>query len=163
MTRFSETLMDYFQSPRNQGLMNSPDCVGTAGIPGQGRYIQLFLRVTSDRVTKMQFSSYGCGVTIAVCSVLTELTEGRTRSECEAIDVEAIVRALDGVPAHKMDTVEIRTSGLGRFGQQGFEASLTNLDDALGLKCGDTQHLTTFCYRAIAVLNIDGPQLVWPI
>jgi len=103
MTQFSETLMDYFQAPRNQGRMESPDLVGIAGIPGQGRYIQLFFKVNAGRVDCVQFDSYGCGVTVAVCSVLTEMVEGQTRDECLRIRPDDIATALDGIPAHKMD------------------------------------------------------------
>ena len=103
MTQFSETLMDYFQTPRNQGRMEAPDCVGTAGIPGQGRYIQLFIKLSNGRIGRMQFESYGCGVTIAVCSVLTEMTEAKSKEECASIKPDDIAEALDGIPPHKMD------------------------------------------------------------
>ena len=78
MTEFSETLMDYFQAPRNQGRMGSPDLVGTAGIPGQGRYIQLFIKLSNGRLARMQFGSYGCGVTIAAvpCTVSEKIACG---------------------------------------------------------------------------------------
>ncbi len=104
MPEFSETLMDYFQTPRNQGKMYAPHCIGIAGVPGQGRYIQLFLRIVSGRVERMQFDSYGCGVTIAACSVLTEMVEGRPKEECSAIQPDDIAVALDGIPQHKMDS-----------------------------------------------------------
>lgn len=103
MNQYSETLMGHFQDPHNRGHMESPSCVGIAGIPGQGRYIQLFLNIAADRVERMQFDSYGCGVTIAVCSILTELAEGRTRSECADLCEEDIISALDGIPPHKRD------------------------------------------------------------
>ena len=103
MSSFSETLMDHFQAARNRGPMDSPDCIGIAGVHGQGRFIQLFLRISNDRVERMQFESYGCGVTIAVCSVLTELAEGLTRNQCSAIQPADIAAALDGIPSHKMD------------------------------------------------------------
>ena len=51
----------------------------------------------------MYFNSYGCGVTIAVCSVLTEMVEGMTKEECLAIQLADIADSLDGIPAHKMD------------------------------------------------------------
>ena len=52
----------------------------------------------------MQFDSYGCGVTIAVCSVLTEMVEGRTKQECHSIQPDDVALALDGIPPHKVDT-----------------------------------------------------------
>jgi NifU-like protein involved in Fe-S cluster formation len=112
MTQFSETLMDHFQSPRHQGRMADSDCVGTAGIPGQGRFIQFFLRIANGRVERMQFHSFGCGVTIAVCSVMTELTERRTKAECAAIRVEDVIAALDGIPPHKQDCAHMGVAAL---------------------------------------------------
>ena len=83
--------------------MESPDLVGTAGTPGQGRYIQFFFRINAGHVECMQFDCNGCGVTVAVCSVLTDMVEGRTRDECLRICPEDIATALDGIPSHKMD------------------------------------------------------------
>ena len=112
MTQFSETLMDYFQAPRNQGRMEDPDCVGMAGVSGQGRYIQLFLKVSQGRVARMQFDSYGCGVTVAVCSVLTEMVEGKSKEECTTVLPNDIADALDGIPSHKMDCAHFAVAAL---------------------------------------------------
>jgi len=112
MTQFSETLMDYFQAPRNQGMMENPDCTGLAGNFGQGRYIQLFLKIMHGRVQRMQFASYGCGVTVAVCSVLTEMVEDKTKEECSTILPDDIAEALDGIPAHKMDCAHFAVTAL---------------------------------------------------
>ena len=112
MTQFSETLMDHFQAPRHQGRMANANCIGTAGIPGQGRFIQLFLRIVAGRVERMQFDSYGCGVTIAVCSVLTELAEGHTKPGCVAISPEDVIAALDGIPPHKQDCAHLAVAAL---------------------------------------------------
>lgn len=98
MTQFSETLMDYFQAPRNQGRMDDPDCVGTAEFLGPGAISQLFLKVSQGRVARMQFDSYGCGVTVAVCSVLTEMVEGKTKEECTSMRPDDIADALNGDP-----------------------------------------------------------------
>lgn len=112
MTQFSDALMDHFQAPRNRGRMDSPDCEGVAGIPGQGRYVQLYLKLANDRIERMQFECYGCGVTIAVCSVLTELAESRTRNDCLKIQADDLAVALDGIPSHKMDCAHFAVTAL---------------------------------------------------
>ncbi len=104
--------MDHFQSPRNQGKMESPDIVAGAGIPGQGRYILLYLRIVDRHIKESRFECYGCGVTVAVCSVLTELIEGRSLSDCDAITPDEIAVALDGIPPHKMDCAHYGVSAL---------------------------------------------------
>lgn len=103
MARFSETLMDHFQSPRNRGRMEPADAVGIAGVPGQGRHLILYVRVEGERIGQAQFDCHGCGVTIACGSALTELIIGRTPPECAALSVDDLVDALDGVPSDKRD------------------------------------------------------------
>lgn len=112
MTSFSETLMDHFQSPRNQGRMEKPDLVGGAGVPGRGRYIVLYLQIANDQVKAAQFECYGCGVTVAVCSVLTELIQGKPLSKCVSLQVEQIIEALDGIPPYKQDCAHFGITAL---------------------------------------------------
>jgi NifU-like protein involved in Fe-S cluster formation len=102
-SRFSETLMDHFQSPRNQGRMDSPAAAGVAGVPGQGRFLIIYLRVHDGRVTEATFEAHGCGVSIACGSALTELITGRTPEECGALTPQHLIDALGGIPADKHD------------------------------------------------------------
>ena len=103
MARFSAMLMDHFQEPRNQRPLSSADVVGTSGVPGQGRFLSLYLRLSEGRVALATFECHGCGVTIACGSILTELVEGRTLEECAALTAKDLIAALDGIPADKQD------------------------------------------------------------
>lgn len=102
MSKYSDTLMDHFTSPRNSGAMEAPDAVGHAGTPGRGPFMILYLRVVNDAVAESRFQTYGCGSTIACGSMLTELIKGRPVSECLALAAADLVAALDGVPADKL-------------------------------------------------------------
>ena len=95
--------MDHFQAPRNQRRLPSADVVGTAGVPGQGRFLTLYLQLSDGRVSLATFDCHGCGVTIACGSILTELVEGRTLEECAAVTANDLIEALDGIPADKQD------------------------------------------------------------
>ncbi len=113
MSRFSDTLMDHFQSPRNSGRLEDPDFVGLAGVPGQGRYLVLYVRVSERSISHARFECHGCGVTIACGSVLTELILGRTIEECTEITAGDLVEALDGVPPDRGDCPEFALHALG--------------------------------------------------
>jgi nitrogen fixation NifU-like protein len=102
MGKYSETLMDHFQSPRNSRVMDAPDLVGRVGELGRGPFMVLYLRMSGDRVERATFQTYGCGSTIACGSVLTELVAGRSAPECLALTPEDLVAALDGVPEDKL-------------------------------------------------------------
>ncbi|HLJ09589.1 MAG TPA: iron-sulfur cluster assembly scaffold protein [Planctomycetaceae bacterium] len=112
MPRFSETLMDHFQAPRNAGRMETPDVVGLAGVPGQGRYLVLYVRIADRRIAKAQFDCHGCGVTIACGSALTELITGRSVGECTKITAGNLADALDGGPADRGDCPEFAMHAL---------------------------------------------------
>jgi nitrogen fixation NifU-like protein len=102
MGRYSETLMEHFNSPRNGGVLEHPDRVGIVGVPGQGPFFVLYLKLDGDRVREARYRTYGCGPTIAAGSVLTELIAGRTIEECRGLTTEDVIAALDGVPPEKL-------------------------------------------------------------
>jgi nitrogen fixation NifU-like protein len=95
-------LMDHFTSPRNSGALESPDRVGTAGTPGRGPFLVLYLRLDGNRIVAAKCQTHGCGVTIACGSMLTEMIVGRPVQECLSLSAEGLSEALDGVPAHKL-------------------------------------------------------------
>jgi nitrogen fixation NifU-like protein len=112
MSRFSDILMDHFNSPRNRGGMESPDCVGVGGTPGNGPFMVLMLRVQSNRVTEAKCDTHGCGVTIAAGSMLTEMITNRTLEACGTITAEQLIEALDGVPADKAHAPALAVAAL---------------------------------------------------
>lgn len=112
MSRFSETLMDHFQSPRNRGRLEGADASGVAGVPGQGRYLVLYVKLDRQRIAQAKYECQGCGVTIACGSVLTELVTDRSIEECEALTSADLVAALDGVPADRGDCPEFAMHAL---------------------------------------------------
>lgn len=101
MARFSDILMEHFQSPRNRGHLADPDLVGHAGLPGQGPYISISIRLLGNSVEVARFESNGCGVTIACGSILTELIRSRSLAECASLTADDISTALHGVPPDK--------------------------------------------------------------
>ena len=113
MGGFAETLMEHFNSPRNQGPMPDPDLIGHVGTPGRGPFFILYLRVHNNVVTGARFQCHGCGSTIASGSVLTELIAGRSVQDCLKLTVEDLINALDGIPAHKRHSPYLAIAAMG--------------------------------------------------
>ena len=101
MPRYSATVMDHFQSPRNWGKLECADLVGVAGLPGQGRFLVLHLRLKDGRIAEANYQSHGCGATIAAGSMLTELIIGRSATECRELSADDLLDALEGLPPDK--------------------------------------------------------------
>jgi NifU-like protein involved in Fe-S cluster formation len=110
--RHSETLMDHFQAPRNRRCLPRHDAVGVAGVPGQGPYLVLYLRICGERIVEAAFQSNGCGVTIACGSMLTELLTGKTLTDCRDLTPEALTDSLGGIPVHRRDRAAFAISAL---------------------------------------------------
>jgi nitrogen fixation protein NifU and related proteins len=100
--KYSETLMDHVMAARNGGVMENPDLTGHAGSPGRGAFLILYLKIQDGRIAEARYHTYGCGLTIAAGSMLTEMIEGRTIAECRELTVEKLIEALDGVPPDKL-------------------------------------------------------------
>jgi nitrogen fixation NifU-like protein len=83
--------------------MDAPNVVGIAGVPGQGRYLIVYLRLAAGRISQATFEAHGCGVTIACGSVLTGIVSECTPEECADLAPEHLIDALDGIPSDKRD------------------------------------------------------------
>jgi NifU-like protein involved in Fe-S cluster formation len=102
MGLYSDTFMDHFLSPHNSGAINDPDRTGHAGVPGQGPFMILYLRIAEGRVAEAKFQTYGCGTAIASGSVLTDLITSRSLEDCAHLTDQHVIQALDGVPPDKL-------------------------------------------------------------
>ena len=95
---YSETLLDHFRTPRNVGMMRSPDAVGESEDPSCGDLARFYLRIEGDLVREARFQTYGCGPSIAASSVATELVRDRPVGALDELTPEAVEKALGGLP-----------------------------------------------------------------
>lgn len=112
MPRFSPKLTEHFNTPRNAGEIALPTVVGEANRAGRARRVTIYLKVEDNLVSQASFTTFGCGVTIACCSALTELATGRSIDECHSIKAADIVAELDGIPADKQFCAGVAVAAL---------------------------------------------------
>jgi nitrogen fixation NifU-like protein len=101
MPRFSEVVLDHAARPRNVGELPNANQIGKADVNGRAPRITIALRVDNQVVTASSFRAFGCGVTIAACSMLSEIIIGRSIAHCLTITEASLVEALDGLPEDK--------------------------------------------------------------
>ena len=99
---YSETVMDHFERPRNNGEIEQPDAIGYMTNPVCGDTLLLMLRVANGRIEEARWQSNGCAASIAASSLLSELVRDMSLDEAAAITREAIVEGLGGLPASKL-------------------------------------------------------------
>lgn len=112
MSGFSATIMDHFAHPRNAGVLNDADVVGTSSLDDERPSLTVYLRVVGDRIVAVRYQTIACGVMIAAGSMLTELVIGKTVAECWALDERQLTAALGGVPPQKAHCPELAIAAL---------------------------------------------------
>lgn len=95
-------VMEHACNPRNGGAMEPADAIGEASLDGRAPRLKIFLRVADQVVVQAMFQTFGCGYSIACCSVLTELATGKTLGECRAITWQDVSAALGGLPEERV-------------------------------------------------------------
>lgn len=99
---YSEKVMDHFMNPRNVGEIPDADGVGMEGNPTCGDVMKIFIKVENGRIVDAKFKTFGCGASIAVSSMVTEMVKGKTLEEALRISKETVADALGGLPPQKM-------------------------------------------------------------
>ncbi len=99
---YSEKVMDHFQNPRNVGKMDDADGVGEVGNAKCGDIMKIYLKINDGIIEDVKFNTFGCASAIATRSMATELIKGKPVDEALALTNQAVVEALDGLPAVKI-------------------------------------------------------------
>ena len=102
MALYSEKVMDHFRNPRNVGVLEDANGVGTVGNAKCGDIMKMYLKIEDDIVKDVKFETFGCGSAIALSSMATELIKGKPVSEARQLTNKAVAEALDGLPDYKM-------------------------------------------------------------
>ena len=101
LAMYSALVSEHFHQPRRVGPLIGATHTGTAGTPGDGPYVVLWLRVEEETIVQAAYQTFGCPAAIASASMAAELVEGREISEVLQIDEAQLDRALCGLPEGK--------------------------------------------------------------
>ena len=102
MALYSEKVMDHFRNPRNVGVIEDANGIGEVGNAKCGDIMRMYLKIEDDVVQDVKFETFGCGSAIASSSMATELIKGKPVTEAMKLTNQAVMEALDGLPAHKI-------------------------------------------------------------
>lgn len=99
---YSEKVMEHFTTPHNVGKIDDADGVGEVGNAKCGDIMKMYLKIDNDIITDVKFNTYGCASAIATSSMATDLIKGKPVSEALKLTNQAVVEALEGLPAVKI-------------------------------------------------------------
>ena len=99
---YSEKVMDHFMNPRNVGEIADASGIGQVGNAKCGDIMKIYLKIKDGIIEDVKFNTFGCASAIATSSMATELIKGKPVDEALALTNQAVVEALDGLPAVKI-------------------------------------------------------------
>ncbi|HWE60271.1 MAG TPA: iron-sulfur cluster assembly scaffold protein [Chloroflexota bacterium] len=92
---FIEVLLDYYEHPRNRGPLSGAQLHASGGNPGCGDLVTMYARVDdSGHLTELSFEGEGCTISQAAASMLTEMAQGKSLAELEAMSYEEMIDLL---------------------------------------------------------------------
>jgi nitrogen fixation NifU-like protein len=112
--RYSETVIDHWQNPRNFKKIEAPD--GYASVKGScGDTMEMFIKMDRDKITECGFQTNGCGTTIVCGSVATTLAQDKIFIEALAgVSADVILKRLGGLPVSDVHCAELAAETLRR-------------------------------------------------
>jgi nitrogen fixation NifU-like protein len=90
---YSDKVLDHYENPRNVGVIDEDDSVGTGmvGAPACGDVMKLQIKVGANGIIEdAKFKTYGCGSS----SLVTEWVKGKTLDEAAQIKNTQIAEEL---------------------------------------------------------------------
>lgn len=102
MGMYNDKVMDHFTKPRNAGIMEGPDAIGSYGSPVCGDMMEISLKIEDNVIVDAKFRTFGCGSAIASSSVATEMVIGKTLEEALELTNQNFVDELGGLPGAKI-------------------------------------------------------------
>ena len=97
----SATALEYANSAAFCGPLEGATHSGLSGIPGDGPFMRIELKVENGRISRAAYQSYGCPTSRACGALACKLLTGRTLDQAALIAANDLVVILGGVPEGK--------------------------------------------------------------
>ena len=96
MSLYQDEIMDHYRNPRNFGCK---DCKSNSSSnmhnPSCGDKIEVHVLVENEIIKDICFEGFGCALSTASASILTDFTKGKKVSEIKLLDSAKVVQLLN--------------------------------------------------------------------
>lgn len=112
---YQNIILDHNKRPRNCGAL--PDATHRAeGYNALcGDKVEVFLKITDDRIEAIQFEAASCAICQASASIMTEELVGKTIDEARAVQEEVEGLLGDGEEVEQSDRELVALQGVRKF------------------------------------------------
>ena len=99
---YNEKVMEAFQHPKNVGVVENYDGIGTVGNPVCGDIMQITIKVEKGIITDAKFKTFGCAAAVATSSTATDMIIGMTLKQALEVTNKKVVEVLGERPPQKI-------------------------------------------------------------
>lgn len=89
--------MDYYRNPRKYGSLTHPTVVHTESNPLCGDELEISMHIAHDTITEIRFRGKGCAISLASCSMICELIDGKPIDDAKRLTKDHVLTML-GIP-----------------------------------------------------------------
>jgi nitrogen fixation NifU-like protein len=104
--------MGHVLNPRNSGPIEDATGVGCVGIPGEGRYIKIYVVVMDDTIQRASYECNGCPASIASASVVCQVATRKSVGFADVIEPKDVLVLLGGLPDGKQEMADMAVTAL---------------------------------------------------
>ncbi len=90
MDIYVEELISHYEHPHNKGKMVGADSEFHEDNPICGDDITLYIKVKNDKIVDISFEGYGCAISQASASMLTDFVKGMEVEKAKKVDYEKL-------------------------------------------------------------------------
>jgi len=95
---YQDIILDHGRHPRNFGKLDDPTHFAHGHNPLCGDRVTIYLRIEGDRVAEVSFEGRGCAISTASASLMSEILNGKTLAEAEALFKTFHAKVTGGTP-----------------------------------------------------------------
>lgn len=85
---YREHILDHYKNPRNRGSIKNPDIHHKEYNPLCGDEVEMDINFKDGKISEIRFSGYGCAISQASSSMLTEHAKGKDVGEIKKMQKE---------------------------------------------------------------------------
>jgi len=109
---YSKNLIKLFTNPKNIGKIENADAIGSFQSPVCGDTVTIFLKIKNNKILNASFETFGCMVSMAISSVVTEIAKNKTLEQANKITKKDIIKAVGEVPPVKAHCINMTIKAL---------------------------------------------------
>ena len=94
MSLYQELILDHYRNPRNHGSLSHATRSADALNPACGDSLHMDIMLKNDTIQDIRFSGFGCAISQASASLLTEHVKGKKMSEALALEPKDVLELL---------------------------------------------------------------------